>query len=106
MDFAEHHEEATHGLGYNLTLTRHEVDAVIDKAAGIADARNKIVHIHWHVGHYTPSIQQKSLFSKQISSETPTELRYIERSVFMKEPIVQNLWKFELGNQESMNVPI
>ena len=35
-----------------------------------------------------------------------TELRYVERSVFMKEVNNQNLWIFELGSQESMNVPI
>ena len=45
-------------------------------------------------------------FSTQISSKTPTELRYIERSVFIKEINIQNLWNFELGSQESMNVPI
>ena len=43
---------------------------------------------------------------KQIINETPTELRYIERSVFMKEVNNQNLWNFELGSQESMNVPL
>ena len=44
--FAEHQEEATYGLGYNLTLTRKKDNAVIDKAVGIADARNKIDHIY------------------------------------------------------------
>ena len=44
--------------------------------------------------------------SKQILSETPTELRYVERSVFMKQVINQNLWNFELGSEENMNVPI
>ena len=37
--FAEQQEEATYGLGYKLTLTRNKDDAVLDKAAGIADAR-------------------------------------------------------------------
>ena len=35
-----------------------------------------------------------------------TELRYVERSVFMKEVNTQNLWSFELGTHENMNVPI
>ena len=35
-----------------------------------------------------------------------TELRYVERYVFMEEVNNQNLWNFELGSQESMNVPI
>ena len=44
--FAEHQEKATYGLGYKATLTRKNDDAVIDKAAGNADARNKSDHIH------------------------------------------------------------
>ena len=36
----------------------------------------------------------------------PTELKYIERSFFMKEVNNQNHWNFELGSQESMNVSI
>ena len=104
--FAECQEKATYGLGYKLTLTRNKDDAVIDKAGGIAEARIRIDHIHWYVPHYTPSIQQQSTLSKQILSKTPTELRYVERSVFMKEVNNQNLWKFELGSHENMNVPI
>ena len=104
--FADHQEKATYGLGYKLTLTRSKDDAVIDKAGGIADARIRIDHIHWYVPHYTPSIQQQSTLFKQILSKTPTQLRYVERSVFMKEVNNQNLWNFELGSHENMNVPI
>ena len=104
--FAKHQDKATCGLGYKLTLTRNKDDAVIDKANGIADARIKIDYIHWYVPHFTPSIQQQSILSKQILSRTPTELRYIERFVFMKQVNNQNVWNFELGSQEKMNVPI
>ena len=69
-------------------------------------ARLRIDHIHWYVPHYTPSIQQQSTLSKQFLSKTPTELRYVERSVFMKEVNNQNVWNFELGSQENINVPI
>ena len=96
--FAEHQEEATYGLGYKLTLTRNKDDAVIDKANAIADARIYIDHIHWFIPHFTPSIQQQSTLSKQILSKITTELRYVERSVFMKEVNNQNLWNFELGS--------
>ena len=89
--FAEHQEKATYGLGYELTLTRSKDEAVIEKVAGVADARIKIDHIHWYVPHYTPSIQQQSFLPKQILSKTATELRYVERSLFMKELINQNL---------------
>ena len=104
--YAEHQKKATYGLGFKLTLTRNKDDDVIDKANAVADARIKIDHIHWYIPHYTPSIQQQSTLSKQISSKTPTELRYVERSVFMKEVNNQNVWNFELGSHENMNVPI
>ena len=104
--FAEHQEKATYGLGYKLTLTRNKDDAVIDKANGIADARIKIDLIHWYIPHYTPSIQQQSNLSKQFLRKTPTELRYVERSVFMEEVNNQNVWNFEHGSHENMNVPI
>ena len=99
-------KKATYGLGYKLALTRNKDDSVIDKAGANAEARTKIDHIHWYVPHYTPSIQQQSNLSKQILSKTPTELRYVERSVFMKQVNIQNVWNFELGSQENMNIPI
>ena len=43
---------------------------------------------------------------KRIVDKIPTELQYVERSVFMKELNTQNLWTFELGTQEGINVPI
>ena len=104
--FSQHQKKATYGLGYKLTMTRNKDEAVIDKANGIADARIRIDHIHWCVPHYTPSIQQQNTLSKQVLSKTPTELRYVERSVFMKEVNNQKLWNFELGSHENMNVPI
>ena len=103
---AEGQKKATYGLGYKLTLTRNKDEAVIDKVAGIAEARIKIDHIHWYVPQYTPSMSQQAIMSKQILNKTPTELRYVERSVFMKQVNNQNLWNFELGSLENMNVPI
>ena len=104
--FVEGQEKATYDLGYKIVLTSKKDDAVIDKAVGNADARIKIDHIHWYAGHYIPSFQQQSLLSQQLLSKTLTELRYIERSVFMKEVNNQNLWNFELGSREGMNVPL
>ena len=104
--FAEHQEKATYGLGYKLTLTRNKDEAVIDKVAGIAESRIKIDHIQWYVPHYIPSMAQQGILSDQILNNRPTQLRYIERSVFMKEVNNQNIWNFELGSQENMNVPI
>ena len=42
----------------------------------------------------------------QIVNKKATELRYVERSVSMKEVNIQNLWTFELGTQEGIKVPI
>ena len=104
--FAEHQEKATYGLGYKLTLTRNKEEAVIDKVAGIAEARIKIDHVHWFVPHYIPSPQQQVILSDHILNNKPTELRYVERSFFMKEVNNQNIWNFELGSQENTNIPI
>ena len=51
-------------------------------------------------------MQQQGILSQQISNNKPTQLRYVERSVFMKEVNNQNVWNFELGSQENMNVPV
>ena len=85
LGFAEHHQKVTYGLSYKLTLTGKKDEAVTDKAAGIVDTTIKIDHIHWYVPHFTPSIEQQGILSKQILSKTPTELKYFERSVFIKE---------------------
>ena len=42
----------------------------------------------------------------QIVKKMPTELQFLERSVFIREVNTQNLWNFELGTQEGINVPI
>ena len=104
--FVEGQGKATYGLGYKLTLTRNKDEAAIDKTAVIADARIKIDHIHWYVPHYTPSMSQQAIIFKKFLNKTPTELRYNERSVFMKQVNNQNVWIFELDSQENMNVPI
>ena len=104
--FAEHQETATYGLGYKLILIRNKDDSVIDKAVDIADARFQVDHFHRYVPHYTPSIQQQGILSKQILCKIPTELRYIERSVFMKEVENRHLWNFEVGSQQRMKVPV
>ena len=104
--FAEYQDKGTYGLGYKLTLTRNTDNAVLNKDNAIANGRIKINAIEWYVPHYTPSMQQQSILSKQIINKTPTEIKYPERSVFMKEVKTQNFWTFELGTQECINIPI
>ena len=68
------------GLGYKLTLTRNTDNAVLNKDNAVNNAKIKIYSIAWYVPHYTPSIQQQAILFKQITSKTPTELQYVERS--------------------------
>ena len=102
--FVEHMQKPTYGLGCKLTPRKNNDESVLDKDPGIADARITIDHIHWYVPHYTPSIQQRGILSKQIISKTPKELQYIEKSVYMKKVNNQNHWNLELGSQKRMNV--
>ena len=104
--FAEYQEKATYGLGYKLTLTRNSDNAVVNKGNAINNGKIKINALEWYVPHYTPSMQQQSILSKQILNKAPTDIEYPERSVSMKEVNTQNFWTFELGTQEGINIPI
>ena len=86
-------------------MTRNSDNAVPNKGNGINNAKIKINAIEWYVPHYTPSMQQQSIFSKQIINKTPTQIQYPEKSVFMKDVNTQNFRTFELGTQESNNFP-
>ena len=103
--FAEFQQKATYGLSYKLTLTRNTDNAILNNDNAINNGQIKINAIEWYVPHYTPSMQQQSILSKQIINKTPTQIQYPERSVFMKEVNTQNFWTFELGTQESINIP-
>ena len=103
--FAEYQEKGTYGLGYKLTLTRNTDNAVLNKGNAINNGKVKINGLEWYVPHYTPSVQQQSILSKQILNKTPTQIQYPERSVFMKEVNTQNVWTFELGTQEGVSIP-
>ena len=105
FSFAEYQDKGTYGLGYKLTLTRNTDNAVLKKDNAINNGKIKINAIEWYVPHYTPSIQQQSILSKQIINKTPTQIQYPERSVFMKEVNTQNFWTFQLGAQEGINIP-
>ena len=89
-----------------MTLTRNSDNAVLNKADATILGEVKISAIEWYVPHYTASMSQQASLSNQIVNRIPTELQYIERSVFMKEVNTQNLWNFKLGTQKGINVPI
>ena len=103
--FAGYQEKGTYGLGYKLTLTRNTDNAVLNKGNAINNGKIRINALEWYVPHYTPSMQQQSILSKQILNKTPTQIQYPERSVFMKEVNTQNVWTFELGTQEGISIP-
>ena len=88
--FSEYHDKGTYGLGYKLTLVGNTDNSVLNKDNAINNGKMKINAIEWYVPHYTPSMQQQSILSKQILNKTPTEIKYPERSVFMKEVNTQN----------------
>ena len=104
--FAEHQEKGTYGLGYKLTLTRNTDNAVLNKDNAVANGRVKVNSLDWYVPHYSPNLEEYNKLMNQIKKNTPTLLHYPERSVFMKEVNTQNLWTFEFGTQEGINVPI
>ena len=104
--FAQSQEKATSGLGYKLTLTRNTPNVVLNKGHTINDAKFKINSIDWYFRTYTPSLSQQNIIMSQIVKKVATELHYPEWSVLMKEENTQNLWTFELGIQECINVPL
>ena len=104
--FAEDQEKGTYGLGYKLTLTRNTDNAVLNKDNAVVNGRVKINSLDWYVPHYSPNLEEYNKLMTQIKKNSPTQLNYLERSVFMKEINTQSLWSFELGSQEGVNVPI
>ena len=66
----------------------------------------KINSIEWYIPHYTPSIPQQATLSKQILGKPPTKLKYVERSVLLKEINAQFLWFFDSRTQERINISI
>ena len=87
-------------------MTRNSDNAVLNKDNAIAIGRVNINSLDWYVPHYSPNLEEYNKLMNQIKKNTPTLPHYPERSVFMKEVNTQNLWTFEIGTQEVINVPI
>ena len=104
--FAEHQENGTYGLGYKLTLTRNTDNTALNKYNAVVNGRVKINSLDWYLTHYTPNLEEYNKLRTQIKKNTPTQLNYTEKSVFTKQINTQNLWTFELGTQEGINLPI
>ena len=67
-----------------MTLTRNNGTAVLNKANATNNAKNKINSLDWYVPHYTPSLEEYNKLFNQINNKNPTNLHYLERSVFIK----------------------
>ena len=91
-------EEITHGLGYSLTLKRNNNNDPIIRDNGVDAAKIDIKDIAWCIPHYVPSMENQQLVLNQILDKDPTELYYIERTVFRENVNTNNIWTFELGN--------
>ena len=104
--FAEHQEVATCGLDYTITMKKNTDSAVINEDNAVNNAKIKIISLGWYVAQYTPSLEEYNKLMNQISKKLPTNLHYLERSVFMKKIITQIFWTFELGTLEGINVPL
>ena len=91
-------EKITYGLGYSLTLKRNNNNDPIIRDNGVDAAKIDIKDIAWHIPHYVPSMENQQLVLNQILDKDPTELYYIERTVFRKDVNTNNNWTFELGN--------
>ena len=104
--FAGYQEKRTYGLGYKLTLTRNTDNAVLNQTAATNNAKVRINSLDWYVPQYSPNLEEYNKLMNHIKKNYPTLLDYPERFVFMKEVNTKNLWTFELGTQEGIDVPI
>ena len=104
FSFVEHQETATYGVGYKLTLTRTNDNAVLKKDNATNNAKFKINALEWYVPRYTPSLEEYRKLMNQIAKKTPIQLHYPEKSALMKEVNTKNFWNFELDTQEGINV--
>ena len=80
--FSQCQEKGTFGLGYKLTLTKNIDNAVLKKDNAINNAKIKNNAKEWYVPHYTPSISNEAILSKQTLSRPPTDIQHVEKSVF------------------------
>ena len=78
----------------------------MNKDSTVTNGRVKINSLDWYVPHYSANFEEYTKLMTQNKKNTPTLLHYPEKSVFMKEVNTQNLWTFELGTQEGINIPI
>ena len=89
FSFAEYQETETLGLSYRVTLTRNTDNAVLNKDNTTNNAKIKTNGVEWYVHLYVPCLEENDKLMNQIAKNTPTNLQYPERSVFMKRLILK-----------------
>ena len=111
--FAEHQDNCTYGLGYNLTLQRNSDNHVLSHRAAATNANNLaltgriiIEDLSWYVPHYTPSVSNQKLMLGHIVSKAATELSYFKRSSCMNDVTTENNWTCELGVGDGIDIPV
>ena len=72
----------------------------MQKANAVKKTKMKTNGIEWYIPHYTPSKEQQKIISEQISSNRPTALQYVLRSIFMEGVKTRDFWTFVLSTQE------
>ena len=87
-------------------MIRNTDNAVLIEGNATNNAKIKINALEWYVPHYTPSLEENIKLMNQITKKTPTELHYLEKSVFMEKVNTQKFWTFELSLGESITMPI
>ena len=91
--FEEHHKIATFGLGYTSTRKTSNDNVVINQSNTVGNAKLVITCFDLYVLHYAPNVKQQGELSEAVLKQTPTELAFLKRSVFMEELTIQNLWR-------------
>ena len=103
------HQKNTCGLGSKLKL-RWNCNADVFSRSGPAetfrDAENVRIVVVWFVLHYRSSMEQQEMISKQILGKTTTELRNVDRIVFMEDVNTQSRWTVDVGSQKVINIVI
>ena len=91
---ADRQQKATFGLGDKLTGTRNKY--VLDKAAGIVDARIKFYYSYWQVPQFTHILFNYKVFCQKKFQVKHPQSSDVLNELFLWKVIVQKLWNFEL----------
>ena len=87
--FVEHQEKATYG--YKLTITGKNDNSVLNKIDAVNIGKINFNGFELYVRHYTLSMEQQKIISKQILRKTATELQNIE-IFFLRKKLKRNIY--------------